>query len=90
MDATTAGMYYDWQLIELHTIGSEGAAAHFNEIYPYYFSQVSEFARNWAGDTIRYIRTQFQASSSPYRDYVLSELKKIEDKIPDMKYAFED
>ncbi|KAK9423441.1 putative cytochrome p450 protein [Seiridium unicorne] len=33
---------------------------------------------------------QFEASNSEYRDYVLSELQKIEDKIRDLKYPFED
>lgn len=56
---------------------------------PYYFAQVSEFARTYVADQIRYIRTQFQASNSPYRESVLAELLELENAIPDMKYAFE-
>lgn len=57
---------------------------------PYYFGQVSEFARTFVSDQVNYIRGQFEASNSEYRDYVLAELQKIEDKIPDLKYPFED
>ena len=57
---------------------------------PYYFAQVSEFARTFMADQIRYARNAFQAQHTPYRDYVLAELKELEDKIPDLKYAFED
>ncbi|KAI0157094.1 hypothetical protein GGR52DRAFT_586914 [Hypoxylon sp. FL1284] len=90
IDNVAAGLYNDLQLIERSTPGSEGLSAHWNEFYPHYFGQVSAFARTWTGDQIRYVRAQYQASTSPYRDYVLSELKKIENKIRDMKYEFED
>lgn len=55
-----------------------------------YFGQVSEFARTWVSDSVNYIRTQFRVGNREYRDYMLSELKKINDKIPGMKYPFED
>ena len=57
---------------------------------PHYFRQVSEFARTFMGDQIRYARNAFQAENTPYRESVLAELKTLEDKIPDLKYAFED
>jgi phage shock protein A len=41
-------------------------------------------------DQIRHAREAFQAADTPFRDYVLAELKKLEDKIPDLKYAYED
>lgn len=56
---------------------------------PHYFAQVSEFARTWMAGRIAHTRAQFGASSSPMREYVLDELKKLEDKIPDLKYPFE-
>jgi hypothetical protein len=57
---------------------------------PYYFQQVSEFARTYVADQIRYIRSQFSASTSPYRESVLRELLEIENQIPKMRYPFED
>ncbi len=57
---------------------------------PHYFSNVSEFARTYMEDQIRHAREAFQAADTPFRDYVLAELKKLEDKIPDLKYAYED
>lgn len=57
---------------------------------PYYFGQVSEFALTWVSDHIAYVREQFEATDSPSRDYVLAELKEIENEIPRMKYAWED
>jgi hypothetical protein len=56
---------------------------------PYYFSLVSEFARTYVADQITYIRAQFQASNSPYRESVMAELLELENAIPDMEYAFE-
>lgn len=56
---------------------------------PYYFQQVSEFARTWVADRIRFARARFQATNSPFRESVLAELLEIENAIPDMKYAFE-
>ncbi|KAK6950778.1 hypothetical protein Daesc_007303 [Daldinia eschscholtzii] len=102
MDTIAAGVYSELQIIELNTQGSEGLSAHWNEFYPYYFGQVSEFVRNYVSelfsrlslpivsDSIRYIRQQYEASNDPNRESVLKELQEIEDKIPDMKYAFED
>lgn len=66
-------------------------SAHWNEFYPYYFSQVSEFARTWASDQIDWVRTQYDANPDAYdRENVLKELKEIENDIPNWKYAFED
>ncbi|KAL5330730.1 hypothetical protein ACEPPN_000250 [Leptodophora sp. 'Broadleaf-Isolate-01'] len=94
MDSVAAGIYQDLQLIELNTQGGSGLSAHWNEFCncadPYYFGQVSQFSRTWVADQIRYIRLQFQASTSPYRDSVLKDLLDIENQIPNMKYAFED
>ena len=56
---------------------------------PYYFAQVSEFARTYVADRIRSIRMQFQASNNPHRESVLAELLEIENAILDMKYPFE-
>lgn len=41
-------------------------------------------------DRVRYVRNAYGSGSSPFRDYVLAEIKRIEDQIPKMKYAFED
>jgi len=57
---------------------------------PHYFRDVSEFARTYMADRIRYVRNAYRSGSSPFRDYVLAEIKRIEDQIPKMKYAFED
>ena len=58
-------------------------------IDPHYFAQVSEFARTWMADRINYARSQFGTANTAERDYVMAELKKLEDKIPGLKYAFE-
>lgn len=50
---------------------------------------VPEFARTYVANQIRVIREEFAAQDSLYRDSVLVELREIENKIPDMKYAFE-
>ncbi|RWA07611.1 hypothetical protein EKO27_g7496 [Xylaria grammica] len=78
------------QLIEQHTEGSEGLTAHWHEFYPFYFSQVSEFARNWVNDRVRYIQRTFAGSESYERDFVLKEAQEIEKQIPDLKYPWED
>jgi hypothetical protein len=57
---------------------------------PYYFQQVSQFARTYITEQIRVIRREYTSSTSPYRESVLKEVLEIENKIPDMKYAFED
>ena len=51
---------------------------------------MSSFARTWATDTIRRIRSEFEDSNGLYRDSILKELLEIENKIPDIQYAFED
>ncbi len=56
---------------------------------PHYFMQVSEFARTYMADQIRYARNAFEAADTPYRESVLAQLKELEDKIPGLKYAFE-
>ena len=43
----------------------------------------------WIGDCIREARQEFQATDTPFRDFVLAELKGVEDKTPDLKYPFE-
>ncbi|KAJ6156940.1 hypothetical protein N7497_005825 [Penicillium chrysogenum] len=63
---------------------------HWDEFNPHYFSSVSSFARTWATDTIRRIRSEFEDSNGLYRDSILKELLEIENKIPDIQYAFED
>lgn len=66
-------------------------SAHWNEFYPHYFSQVSEFARTWASSQIDWIRSQYDANPDAYdRESVLKRLKDIENDIPNWKYAFED
>ncbi|KAH8798370.1 hypothetical protein F5884DRAFT_758822 [Xylogone sp. PMI_703] len=80
----------DLQLIEHHTEGAQGLSAHWIEFYPYYTQQISPFARKYVSDQIRHIRPQHQDLASPYHEYVLSELLKIENKIPEMKYKSED
>lgn len=57
---------------------------------PHYFSQVSDFARTWATEHIREVREGFQASPVQYRQSVLRDLSELEDRIPDMRYPFED
>lgn len=66
-------------------------SAHWNEFYPYYFEQVSEFARTWAGDQITYIREQYQANPGAFdRASVLKRLTEIENDIPNWKYPWEE
>ena len=42
------------------------------------------------GEQIRYARNAFSAQNAPFRESVMKQLKELEDKIPDLKYAFED
>ncbi|KAH8799323.1 hypothetical protein F5884DRAFT_118714 [Xylogone sp. PMI_703] len=90
IDSTVPGIYQDLQLIKHHTEGAQGLSAHWIEFYPYYTQQISPFARKYVSDQIRHIRPQHQDLASPYHEYVLSELLKIENKIPEMKYKSED
>ncbi|RYP81113.1 hypothetical protein DL770_005976 [Monosporascus sp. CRB-9-2] len=90
MDRVTASIFSQLQIIELNVAEARGLSAHWNEFYPYYFSAVSEFARTWAANQIRYIRGRYQANSRAHRrEDVLKELQEIEDDIPNWKYAFE-
>ncbi|KAK4043860.1 hypothetical protein C8A01DRAFT_31960 [Parachaetomium inaequale] len=91
LDTVTAAIYTQLQFLELNIPEARGLAAHWNEFYPYYFSQVSQFARDWASTQIAYIREQYNANPRAYnREKVLKQLKEIEDDIPNWKYAFED
>lgn len=42
------------------------------------------------GNQIAYAVAAFQDSNTTYREDVLAELKRLQGKIPDLKYAFED
>lgn len=44
---------------------------------PYYFEQVSEFARNWPQDRIRQVRRELSASN-PFRESVMRDLLELE------------
>ena len=55
-----------------------------------YFSLVSTHARTWAAEHIREVREGFQASRNSQRESILKELTEIENRIPDMRYPFED
>lgn len=57
---------------------------------PYYFEQVSEHSRNWLRGRIAYVRRQFAASNSPFRESVERDLLELENEIPNMKYPWED
>lgn len=56
---------------------------------PYYFEQVSVFARNWPQDRIRQVRRELSASN-PFRESVMRDLLELENEIPNMKYSWED
>ncbi|KFY90758.1 hypothetical protein V498_05840 [Pseudogymnoascus sp. VKM F-4517 (FW-2822)] len=56
---------------------AEGLSAHWNEAYPHYFIQVSQFARTYMDNQIEYAVTAFQDSNATYREYVLAELKRL-------------
>ncbi|KAK1752214.1 hypothetical protein QBC47DRAFT_433206 [Echria macrotheca] len=89
-DDSVARVYQALQRIEQVIPAAEGLSAHWNEAYPHYFRQVSEFTRTYMADRIRYVRNAYASDGSPFREYVLAEIKRIEDQIPNMKYAFED
>lgn len=57
---------------------------------PYYFEQVSEFARNWLQNRIRQVRRELSASNVPFRESVMRDLLALENEIPNMKYPWED
>ena len=44
---------------------------------PYYFEQVSEFARNWPQDRIRQVRRELSASN-PFRESMMRDLLELE------------
>lgn len=90
LDATASAVLGQLQLIEQNVPEARGLSAHWNEFYPHYFSQVSEFARDWGASMIRHAREQYEANPDAYnRDAVLEELKELEGSIADWKYAFE-
>ncbi|VBB73365.1 Putative Glycoside Hydrolase Family 18 [Podospora comata] len=91
LDGAVSAIYQQLGLIERNVLEAQGLTAHWNEFYPHYFSQVSEFARTWSQDHIRAIREYYdEHPDTVYQDEVLKELKEIEDSIPDWKYKFED
>ena len=90
MDQIASAVRNELALIERNVQGANGLTAHWDQFYPYYFQQVSEFARIYVANQIRVIRQAFAAQDSTYRDSVLTELLEIENQIPNMKYAFED
>lgn len=91
LDATSAAILAQLRLIEENTPDATGLAAHWNEFYPHYFQQVSQFARDWGARMVQLAREEYEANpNAPNRDAVLDELKKIENSIPGWKYAFED
>ncbi|KAI9927170.1 hypothetical protein MW887_003554 [Aspergillus wentii] len=63
MDDVVFGVYSALQRIEHNTIGD-----------PYYFQQVSEFARTYVSDQIRAIRNAFRETNSPLRESIEREL----------------
>ncbi|KAI0411936.1 hypothetical protein F5X98DRAFT_356233 [Xylaria grammica] len=78
------------QLIERHTRGSEGLTAHWHEFYPFYFNQVSIFARSYVTGRVQYIQRYFSRAGSYKRESVLAEVKEIADKIPELKYPWDE
>ncbi|KAI1852652.1 hypothetical protein JX266_002193 [Neoarthrinium moseri] len=91
LDATVAAVYEQLQVIEANSLEAAGLSAHWSEFYPYYFSQVSLFARQWASEQISEIRRQYNANPlAANHDEVLKELKELEDSLTEWKYKFED
>lgn len=91
LDSIADRVYFQAQLIELHTEGSQGLSDHWAEFYPAYCRLVSEFARNWARDRIHQVRARYRAEPrAAHRDEVERALKEIEDDIPNWKYPSED
>ncbi|KAL7794847.1 hypothetical protein V8C43DRAFT_304830 [Trichoderma afarasin] len=79
------------QIIELHRPDAAGLPAHWDEFYANYMMQVSEFARTWGTNNIRYAISMFESHPRAFnRDEVLKLLRKIKETIPDWKYPFED
>ncbi|KAL7949331.1 hypothetical protein V8C42DRAFT_361877 [Trichoderma barbatum] len=90
-DNIAAKIYTELKLLELQREEARGLSDHWNDFYPHYLYQVSEFTRTWATDQIRYIRSMYDANPRAYnRDEVLRQLDEIEKDIPNWKYPFED
>ncbi|KAK4164086.1 glycosyl hydrolases family 18-domain-containing protein [Cladorrhinum sp. PSN259] len=88
-DNTAALIQTALRNIEAAIPQARGLAAHWDEFYPHYFSDVSAYQRQVVTNQTMAIRAAFQASTSPFRDSVLRAVEDIENKIPDMKYPFE-
>ncbi|KAI5863343.1 hypothetical protein GGS23DRAFT_566494 [Durotheca rogersii] len=86
------GISSDLKLIEQHTEHSKGLAAIWDQFHPSYFAQASRLARDWVMNWVNCTKAKYCKAESPppNRDYVLSELGKIEKKIDMMRYPFED
>ncbi|KAK5658413.1 hypothetical protein OQA88_2390 [Cercophora sp. LCS_1] len=76
-------------VLEARFPDAQGIVDHWDQAYTHYFGQVSEFARDWLYARVQQVRTAYQAVGTPFRDYVLDELKIIESKISDCYYPFE-
>jgi hypothetical protein len=61
-----------------------------DEMYPHYMAQVSQYQREVVTNQTQAIRTAFSASTSNQRQTVLDTITVIEDNIPNMIYPFED
>ncbi|GAW18020.1 hypothetical protein ANO14919_074890 [Xylariales sp. No.14919] len=90
METIVASVTEQMQLIEHYSSGSRGLTAHWMEFYPFYFRQVSQFARDFVSNQIRIIRGMYEAEGMYKRESVLRELQDIEDQIPNLRYPFED
>ncbi|KAK8081220.1 hypothetical protein PG996_000001 [Apiospora saccharicola] len=91
MDNIVSTVYRELRLIEEHIFEARGISDHWTEWYPYYFSEVSAFARDWAAEHIATIRTFYRENpTAGNRDQVLKELVELEDSVKGWKYMFED
>lgn len=90
MDTVAAGIRSELSIWERADPQAEGLVAHFDEHYPHYFGQVSEFARNFVTERLRDIQQEFQPADASHRDSVLEEVRRLQDQIDDMRYPFED
>ncbi|KAK8001312.1 hypothetical protein PG991_013534 [Apiospora marii] len=89
--ATADLVYAQLQILAEHLRGDEALPALWEEIYPYYFRQVSQFARDWVMTQVGLVRREYLANPGAYAGAsVLRRMDQIQQQIPGMQYNFED
>ncbi|RKU40671.1 hypothetical protein DL546_003055 [Coniochaeta pulveracea] len=78
------------QAVERQAPDAQGLVAHWDEFYPHYMGQVSQYQREVVTNQTTAIQTAFRSSTSNQRETMLDGVTAIQNNINNMIYPFED